>query len=122
MDALVLVDESIAAQFKANRPLHFPAPFLAKGLVSVSGDVSENRSAQLCFEQAMTQARQQSAVSFELRVGLEMARMWIGRGEHQRVGDLIGPIYSRFSEGFATPDLVSAKRMLEPADLGMTAE
>jgi predicted ATPase/DNA-binding winged helix-turn-helix (wHTH) protein len=118
MEALTLVDESIAAQFKVNRPLHLPALFLAKGLVFMSGDVSESRSAQPCFEQAMTQARQQSAVSFELRAGLEMARMWIGRGEHQRVGDLIRPIYSRFSDGFATPDLISAKTMLEPADLG----
>ena len=27
--------------------------------------------------------------------------------------DLIGPIYSRFTEGLATPDLILAKRMLE---------
>ena len=120
MEALALVDESIAAQVKANRPLHLPALFLAKGLVFASGDVTEIRAAEACFERAMMQARQQSALSFELRAGLEMARMWIGHGEHQRVGDLIGPIYSRFSEGFATPDLILAKRMLEQTDLGIT--
>jgi predicted ATPase/DNA-binding winged helix-turn-helix (wHTH) protein len=119
IEALALVDESIAAQLKANRPLHLPALFLAKGLVFASGGVTESRSAQACFEQAMTRARQQSAVSFELRAGLEMARLWIGQGERQSAGDLIGPIYSRFSEGFATPDLILAKRMLEPADLGI---
>ena len=33
----------------------------------------------------------------------------------RRARDLIGPIYSRFTEGLATPDLILAKRMLEQA-------
>jgi predicted ATPase len=48
-----------------------------------------------------------------LRAGLELARVWIGRGELQRANDLIKPVYSRFSEGLATPDLISARRILE---------
>ncbi|PYJ40184.1 MAG: hypothetical protein DME86_12925 [Verrucomicrobia bacterium] len=60
----------------------------------------------------MTFARQQSALSFELRAGLELARIWIERGEVQRAHDLIGPIYGQFTEGFRTPDLVLAKEML----------
>jgi hypothetical protein len=43
---------------------------------------------------------------------LELARIWIGGGEVQRAHDLIGPIYSRFSEGFTTPDLISARQIL----------
>jgi len=112
-EALALVDGSIAAQVRANRPLHLPALYLAKGLVFASGDVTEVGSAEACFEQAMTQARQQSALSFELRAGLELARVWIGRGEFTRAHDLIGPVYCRFSEGFATPDLKLAAAMLD---------
>jgi len=44
--------------------------------------------------------------------GLELARIWMGRSEIQRAHALIGPIYNRFSEGFATPDLILAKEML----------
>jgi predicted ATPase len=62
----------------------------------------------------MSLARQQSALSFELRAGLELARVWIDRGEVQRAHDLVEPIYRQFSEGFATPDLIVAKKMLEP--------
>jgi predicted ATPase/DNA-binding winged helix-turn-helix (wHTH) protein len=113
MEALALVDESIADQVKANRPLHLPALLLAKGRVFASGTTIEARSAEACFEQAMTLARQQSALSFELRAGLELARVWIGQGEHHRLGALVRPIYSRFSEGFTTPDLKSARRVLE---------
>jgi hypothetical protein len=48
-----------------------------------------------------------------LRAGLELARLWIDRGQVRRAHDLIGPIYNRFTEGLATPDLILAKRMLE---------
>jgi predicted ATPase len=60
----------------------------------------------------MDLARQQSALAFELRAGLELARIWIGRDEVQRANDLVAPIYSRFSEGFGAPDLVMARELL----------
>jgi predicted ATPase len=61
----------------------------------------------------MELARQQSALAFELRAGLQLARIWIARNEAQRVHDLIAPIYDRFTEGFATPDLVLARTLIK---------
>jgi predicted ATPase/DNA-binding winged helix-turn-helix (wHTH) protein len=112
-EALMLLDESIAVQIKSRRPLHVPALFLAKGLAFASGQVADIPSAELCLQEAMILAEQQSALSFQLRAGLELARIWIGRGELQRARNLIRPIYDRFSEGFATPDLNLAKGMFE---------
>jgi hypothetical protein len=112
-EALALIDRSIAAVVKANKPLHLPAFFLAKGSAFASGDVPESLLAEEFFAKAMMQARQESALPFELRAGLELARIWIGRGEVQRTRDLIGPVYSRFSEGLTTPDLILARRILE---------
>jgi predicted ATPase/DNA-binding winged helix-turn-helix (wHTH) protein len=112
-EALALIDRSIAAVVKANKPLHLPAFFLAKGSAFASGDAPENLLAEEFFAKAMRQARQESALPFELRAGLELARIWIGRGEVQRAHDLISPVYSRFSEGFTTPDLILARRTLE---------
>jgi predicted ATPase len=63
------------------------------------------------------QGREEAALPFELRAGLELARIWIGRGEVQRAHDLISSVYSRFSEGLATPDLVLARRMLEQTSI-----
>jgi len=110
-EALTLVDQWIVAAGKANKPLHLP--FLAKGSALVSGDLPESLAAEECFAKAMTQARQESALPFELRAGLELARIWIERGEVQRAHDLISPVYNRFSEGLTTPDLISARRILE---------
>src|SRR3984893_1597008 len=112
-EALALIDRSIAAVIKANRPLRLPAFFLAKGSALASGEVPESRLAEEFFAKAMMQARQEAALPFELRAGLELARIWIGRGEVQRAHDLISPVYSRFSEGLTTPDLISARRILE---------
>ena len=112
-EALALIDRSIAAVINANRLLRLPALFLAKGLALASGEVPESLLAEEFFAKAMMQARQESALPFELRAGLELAHIWIGRGEVQRGHDLISPIYSRFSEGFTTPDLVLARRILE---------
>jgi hypothetical protein len=118
VNALVLIDGSIAAQYAAKRPLHRPALLLAKGLVFLSGEAPKNTSsAQGCSEEAMTLAAQQSARSFELPAALELARLWIDRGQIRRARDLIAPIYNRFTEGLATPDLILAKRMLKQAGI-----
>jgi predicted ATPase/DNA-binding winged helix-turn-helix (wHTH) protein len=111
--ALALVGESISTEIAAKRLLHLPALFLAKGLVFLSGPSPQSVSAQNCLEQAMRLAADQSALSFELRAGLGLARLWIDQGQAQKAHDLILPIYNRFTEGLATPDLALAKRLLE---------
>jgi predicted ATPase/DNA-binding winged helix-turn-helix (wHTH) protein len=117
-EALALIDASIATQLGSNRPLHLPGLFLAKGLAFVCGESQQNDLALECFKEAMTLAGQQSALSFELRAGLELARLWIDWGQIQRAHDLIGPIYRRFTEGLTTPDLILARQILEQTTFG----
>ena len=112
-EALALIDRSIATQLDLKRPLHLPALFLAKGLAFVCGESQQGDLAVECFKEAMTLAGQQSALSFELRAGLELAQLLIDRGQIRRAHDLIAPIYGRFTEGLATPDLMLARRILE---------
>src|SRR3984893_5586720 len=112
-EALALIDASIATQLGSKRPLPLPALFLAKGMALGCGKARQSDLAQECFKEAMTLAGQQSALSFELRAGLELAQLWIDRDQLRRAHDLIGPIYGRFIEGLTTPDLVLARRILE---------
>ena len=83
-EAVAILDKSIAVQVEANTALYLPALFLAKGQALASGDKPDTPSAEEGLEKAMTFARQQSALSFELRAGLALAHIWIERREVQR--------------------------------------
>jgi ATP/maltotriose-dependent transcriptional regulator MalT len=111
-EALALIDKVIASYTEVNMIIHLPALFLTKALVYVEGDAPDLKSAEEYLERSMALARQKSALSYELRAALQLAQIWIVNGEVQRARDLIGPIYSRFSEGFGTPDLIRAREML----------
>src|ERR1700682_2382134 len=90
---------------------------IGKGMALACGEARQISSAQECFEEAMTYAGQQSALSFELRAGLELARLWIDRGQVRSAHDLIGAIYGRFTEGLAPPDLILARQILEQTNV-----
>jgi predicted ATPase len=65
------------------------------------------------FRQALDRARRQSALSWELRAATSLSRLWHGRGWTKDAHELLAPIYDRFTEGFRTTDLVSAKTLLD---------
>jgi hypothetical protein len=48
----------------------------------------------------------------ELRASVARARLWAGRGERQKAFDMLSPIYSWFTQGFDTPDLLQATTLL----------
>jgi len=68
---------------------------------------------QTHFERAIAVAREQQAKLWELRAAMSMARLWRDHGKSQQARDLLGPVYSRFSEGFDTFDLQDAKALLD---------
>jgi predicted ATPase/DNA-binding winged helix-turn-helix (wHTH) protein len=111
-EALALIDRVIASYADVNMVIHLPALFLTKALVFVEGDAPDLKSAEMYLERSIALARKKSVLSYELRAALQLAQIWIVNGEVQRARDLIGPIYSRFSEGFGTPDLIRAREML----------
>jgi hypothetical protein len=70
-------------------------------------------AAEECFFRALDEARQQGALFWELRSALSLAGL---RQRQERVSDarrLIAPIYGRFTEGFQTRDLSSARALLQ---------
>ena len=58
-------------------------------------------------------AREQSALSLELRTAMSLARLWAGNGRVDAALALLAPVQSQFSEGFHTPDLVAATKLLD---------
>ncbi len=63
--------------------------------------------------QALDTARAQSALGFELRAAHSLAEFWAGQGRADEAFELLAGVYARFSEGFETLDLRSARRLLD---------
>ena len=62
---------------------------------------------------ALDIARQQTALSWELRVVTSLARMWWRQGRTDEARELLSVIYQQFSEGFETADLIQARALME---------
>jgi len=71
---------------------------------------SERAEARLLC--ALDLARTQEALSWQLRTALSLARLRPRQGRSDQYRELLRSLSSRFSEGLATADLLSAKRLL----------
>ena len=62
---------------------------------------------------ALDWARRQGALSWELRAATTLARVWRDEGRTDDARELLAPVYSRFTEGFQTIDLKTAKALVD---------
>jgi hypothetical protein len=70
-------------------------------------------AAEAKLRRSLELAREQSALSWELRTALSLARLRIGQGRLSDAQQLLSRVYDKFTEGFETLDLRSAETMLE---------
>jgi DNA-binding SARP family transcriptional activator/predicted ATPase len=66
-----------------------------------------------CYRQAIKVARRQMAKCLELRAVTSLSRLWREQGKRQQAKECLAEIYAWFTEGFDTPDLQDAARLLE---------
>jgi predicted ATPase/DNA-binding winged helix-turn-helix (wHTH) protein len=69
-------------------------------------------TAEKCFHRALDVARDQGALSWELRSAMSLARLWHRQQRVSHARKLLAPVYRRFTEGFGTADLIAAKVLL----------
>jgi predicted ATPase len=73
--------------------------------------------AEACFRRAAEVARTQQAKSLELRAAMSLARLLRDQGRPTDARPLLAEVYDWFTEGFDTPDLRDARRLLEELTL-----
>jgi hypothetical protein len=78
-----------------------------------SGGRETHLSAEVLLHRALETARRQDARSWELRTAMSLARLWREQGRVHEALELLGAVYSRFTEGFDTADLNAARELLE---------
>lgn len=86
----------------------------ARTLLSLS-PANEARVVRLLLRSCRI-ARRQSARSWELRSALDLARLQARHGECEQARTQLAAIYDRFTEGFATHDLLAAAQLLGELD------
>jgi predicted ATPase len=64
------------------------------------------------FRIALAIAREQGTRGYELRAATSLARLWREQGRRDEARDLLAPLYRSFTEGFGTPDLKDAAKLL----------
>jgi predicted ATPase len=74
-------------------------------------------AAEDCFVSAIDIAREQSALFWQLRAAMSLARLRVRQDRHNDAWQVLAPVYDRFTEGFETADLRSARAMLESCGL-----
>lgn len=84
------------------------------GTLLVGNDSDESaREVEALLIRALNVARNQGALAWELRSATALAQLWQRLGRPLQAQELLAPVYARFTEGFATPDLQKARRLLD---------
>jgi predicted ATPase/DNA-binding winged helix-turn-helix (wHTH) protein len=73
----------------------------------------DRESALNCLTEALTVARAQSALAWELRSAMALARLLAEDSQRGQARHALAIVYDRFTEGFETTDLKLARTLLE---------
>jgi predicted ATPase len=82
-------------------------------LLLLQGTPGAATKAEGHFRQALDWARQQGALSLELRAATSLSRLLRDQGRSADAVTLLQPVHDRFTEGFDTADLKAAKALLD---------
>jgi predicted ATPase len=86
---------------------------LLKGEEGTTLDEENRLEAKTCFRTAYKIAKQQDAKAFELRAAISLARLWNREDRSSKVREILKETLDWFTEGFDTPDLQKAQRLLD---------
>jgi predicted ATPase len=114
-DAVTGAIESAGGPGKGQR-WYVPELLRIKAEVSLQQGSEGGSAAENCLEQAAAMAREQGALSWELRIGLSLCRLRVTQGLGDEGRRDLASLYDRFTEGFGTADLIAAKQLLDAPD------
>jgi predicted ATPase len=112
-DRLAAIEEVIARAERTEERWAMAELVRVKGeLLLLQGAPGAAAAAEDHFRQALDVARQQEALSWELRAATSLARLLHAQGRPADAIACLQPVYDRFTEGFGTVDLIAAKQLL----------
>jgi predicted ATPase len=110
-EALFTIDEAITLAINSGVKIELSELLRIKSLVFVAQN--DRESAISCLTEAIEVARTQSALAFELRSAIDLARLLSDGEQRDQARHSLALVYDRFTEGFQTADLKMARGLLE---------
>ncbi len=112
-DAVHAVDRGIQFVAESGEGLREAELNRLKGVLLLRMESSEPSQGESWLLRALEIARQQESRSMELRIAIDLARLWQSQGTVGEARNLLAPIYGWFTEGFEMPSLKDAKALLD---------
>jgi predicted ATPase len=113
-EGLVVIDQALELSERHEERWSLPEVLRNKGeLLLLGGSVGAAVAAEDCFRQALDWADRDGTLSYELRAAFSLGRLQRDQGRTSEAHDLVASVYRRFTEGFETADLQTAKRLLD---------
>jgi predicted ATPase len=113
-EGLSIINEALARSERNEERWCFAELLRIKGeLILREGAPHAAAAAEEHFLRSLDGARRQGALSWELRTSTSLARLQQDQGRIAEARGLLQPVYDRFSEGFETADLKTAKAYLD---------
>jgi predicted ATPase/DNA-binding winged helix-turn-helix (wHTH) protein len=110
-EALFTINGAIARATNSGVEMDLPELLRIKSQVLAARH--DRESAVNCLTEALTVARAQSALAWQLRSTMALARMLSEDGQRDQARHTLALVYDRFTEGFETADLKLARALLE---------
>jgi tetratricopeptide (TPR) repeat protein len=110
-EALFTIDGAIARATNSGVELDLSELLRIKSQILAAQH--DREAAMNCLTVSLTVARAQSALAWELRSTMVLARMLCEDGQRDQARRMLALVYDRFTEGFETADLKLARALLE---------
>jgi predicted ATPase/DNA-binding winged helix-turn-helix (wHTH) protein len=111
-EALTVID-SVITRSEQNGSAFYTADLLrTRGEILVALSEPDAEVAEEALVQSLELARSQYALAWELRSAMSLARLWAAQSRVADALDLLVAVSQRFTEGFDTPDLREATRLI----------
>jgi predicted ATPase len=109
--ALGTIDAALAWAEQTGGAYDVPDLWRVKGEILLSSSNGRTELAEQVLLQSLTVAREQSALGWELRSTIALARLWAGQGRPDAARNVLLDAFQRFTEGFTTADLKTAAQL-----------
>jgi predicted ATPase len=114
-EALGAIGTAITNAIEGSETVELPELLRTQVEILLSKPGADEQQAAALLADALALARRQSALAWELRIAMTLARL--RRDRPSEGHELLASVYDRFTEGFQTDDLRSAQQILRESGI-----